>query len=252
MAVLEGRVAIVTGAGRGIGRGTAFALAKEGSALVLVDLDEETVSATGEDLRGLGAEVETLVGDVGSQALVDETVARAKDTFGRVDVLVNNAQAVTPGLLFEEHEDSDLEMNLGTGLWGTFRFMRACFPEMRERGGRIVNIASAAGTHGMAGFAAYAAAKEGIRGLTKVAATEWGPYGINVNAICPQAATEKALAYYESRPGLHQEQIEKRAIRRDGDPEGDIGRTIVFLAGPDSGFITGATIMVNGGANIMP
>jgi NAD(P)-dependent dehydrogenase (short-subunit alcohol dehydrogenase family) len=252
MGVLAGKTAIVTGAGRGVGHGIASALAKEGASLVVVDLLEEELKLTGEALRGVGAEVVTLVGDVGTQDVVDETIARAKAEFGHVDILVNNAQSSSPGLPFADHQDRDLEICLHSGVWATFRFMRACFPEMRDRGGRIVNIGSPAATHGKAGFAGYAAAKEAIRGLTKVGATEWGPCGITVNCICPSASTEASRAFFEAHPGYREALIAQTPMRRIGHVEDDIGRAIVFLAGPDAGFITGMTLMVNGGATIYP
>jgi NAD(P)-dependent dehydrogenase (short-subunit alcohol dehydrogenase family) len=252
MGVLDGKTAIVTGAAQGIGRGIALALAKEGASLVIVDLLEPELNAAAEALRSLGAAAATIVGDVGTQDVVDETVNRAKTEFGHLDILVNNAQSSRPGVAFVDHEDRDLEICLHSGVWATFRFMRACFREMQGRGGRIVNIGSPAATHGWSGFAGYAAAKEGIRGLTKVGATEWGPYGITVNCICPSAATEGAVAYYSAHPDFHDALIAGQAIRRDGHPETDIGRVVVFLAGPDAGFITGMTLMVNGGATVYP
>ena len=252
MGVLAGKTAIVTGAARGVGRGIASALAKEGASLVVVDVLERELKLSSEVLRGFGAGVATLVGDVGTQDVVDETMARAKAEFGHVDILVNNAQSSHPGLLFADHEDRDLEICLHSGVWATFRFMRACFPEMRGRGGRIVNIGSPAGTHGKQGFAGYAAAKEAIRGLTKVGATEWGPDGITVNCICPSASTEASRAFFETHPEYYEPLMAQTPMRREGHVENDIGRVVVFLAGPDAGFITGMTIMANGGATIYP
>jgi NAD(P)-dependent dehydrogenase (short-subunit alcohol dehydrogenase family) len=249
---LDGKVAIVTGAGRGIGRGITLALAKEGAAVVIVDRDAGSASSTAAELRQLGARSVAVVGDIASEADVRRAVASTVDAFGRIDILVNNAQGVSVGMPFEAHADADLELALSTGLWGTFRFMRACFPHLKERGGKIVNVGSSAGTHGFAGFAGYAAAKEGIRGLTKVAANEWGKHGINVNLICPQSATPASLAYFADRPEELRMRLSKRPIARDGDPEHDIGRTVLYLVGPDSDFVTGMTLMVNGGSSIMP
>ena len=252
MGVLTGRTAIVTGAARGIGRGIALALGKEGASLVLVDLREEQLAATARELSDISAPVETSAGDVSDQSVVDHTISLAKRAFGQVDILVNNAQVVEGGVLFADHQDRHLEMCLNSGLWGTFRFMRACYPEMKGRGGSIVNIASPSGTHGLTGNAGYAAAKEGIRGLTKVGATEWGPDGITVNCICPQAATDLSLEFWATRKEYHDRQVAERPMRRDGDPEADIGRLVVFLVGPDSTFITGMTMMANGGSTIYP
>jgi NAD(P)-dependent dehydrogenase (short-subunit alcohol dehydrogenase family) len=250
--VLDGRSGIVTGAGRGIGRGIARALAREGMDLVLVERDAATLSEAADEISDLGVKACRILGDVTDPDCATRAAEAAVDTFGRLDALVNNAQALHPNIPFEEHSDDDLDICLSTGVWGTFRFMRACFPALRAQGGAIVNMASSAGTHGLAGYAGYAAAKEAIRGLTKVAANEWGPHEIRVNAICPQATSPAAAAYFAEHPERQAAKVASRPIKRDGDPELDIGRTAVFLVGPDSRFITGMTLMVNCGLTITP
>lgn len=250
---LTGSAAIVTGAAQGIGLGIARALVSEGANVAAVDRDGALLAEAVADLRERGkGEAAGVEVDVANPAAAVTAVSAAVAAFGRVDVLVNNAQAMVSGVAFEDHDDAAFDLALSTGLWGTFRFMRECFPLLKQRGGSVVNIASSAGTHGLPGFAGYAAAKEGIRGLTKVAANEWGRYGIRVNALCPQASTPKADAYFEQHPDRHAAKIAQRPIQRDGDAERDIGRTVVFLAGPDSSFITGTTLMVNGGLTVMP
>lgn len=243
---------IVTGAARGIGRGIALAVGREGANVTLVDRDEQGIRAVSKELADIGASSCVVAGDVGDPDVVARAVTDTIHAFGRIDSLVNNAQAIRAGVPFEEHADEDLEIALASGLWGTFRFMRACFPALRVRGGSIVNMASSAGTHGLPGAAGYAAAKEGIRGLTKVAANEWGVHGIRVNAICPQAVTPVAQAYFEEHPERLAEKLAARPIKRDGHPENDIGRSVVYLIGPDSSFMTGMTLMINGGLTIMP
>ena len=252
MGMLAGQVAVVTGAGQGIGRGIARALAREGMHTVVVDRDGSSADATVAQLAELGTNGVRVVGDVSDPMLADRAVGVAVSTFGRLDALVNGAQAMRSGVPFEEHTDADFELAVSTGLWGAFRFMRAAFPHLREQGGSIVNIVSAAGTHGLPGFAGYAAAKEGIRGLTKVAANEWGPFEIRVNAISPQATSAAAETYFDAHPDRRAAKLALRPIKRDGDAEADIGRTVVFLLGPDSRYITGVTLMVNGGLTIMP
>ncbi len=171
----------------------------------------------------------------------------------RIDILVNNAQALRAEVAFEDHTDADFELAVRSGLWGTFHTMRAVFPAMRDQGGgRIVNLASSAGTHGRPGLAAYAAAKEGIRGLTKVAANEWGRHQICVNVICPSAGSPGAMAWAAEHPDLFEASLSAIPLGRLGDPVTDIGAAVVFLAGPGGSFITGQTLMVNGGATIMP
>jgi NAD(P)-dependent dehydrogenase (short-subunit alcohol dehydrogenase family) len=249
---LDGQVGIVTGAGQGIGRGISLALAREGMAVVLVDRDADAANSVAHELEGVGGRALAVPGDVREPDLADRTVERVLAAFGRIDALVNGAQGMRSGVPFEEHADADLELALSTGLWGTFRFMRACFEPLSVRGGAIVNIVSAGGTHGFPGLAGYAAAKEGIRGLTKVAANEWGVHQIRVNAIAPQAMSPTAAEFFAAHPERLQEKLAQRPIKRDGDAELDIGRTVVFLVGPDSGFITGVTLMVNGGLTLMP
>jgi NAD(P)-dependent dehydrogenase (short-subunit alcohol dehydrogenase family) len=249
---LDGLVGIVTGAGQGIGRGIALAMAKEGATVVVVDRDGAKADATAAELRALGTSSITVVGDVSDPELPDRTIETTLAELSRLDVLVNSAQAMRSGVPFEEHTDADFELAVSTGLWGAFRFMRASFAPLAARGGSIVNVVSSAGTHGLAGFAGYAAAKEGIRGLTKVAANEWGVHEIRVNAIAPQATSPTADAYFDAHPERRAAKLAQRPIKRDGDAEADIGRTVVFLAGPDSRFITGTTLMVNGGLTIMP
>jgi NAD(P)-dependent dehydrogenase (short-subunit alcohol dehydrogenase family) len=250
--VLDERVGIVTGAGQGIGRGISLALAREGMDLVLVDRDEHAAKAVADEVVDVGAKSLAVTGDVSEPELAAHTVERGLASFGRIDALVNSAQAMRVGVPFEQHTDADLDIALSTGLWGAFRFMRACFEPLAVRGGAIVNIVSSAGTHGLPGQAGYAAAKEGIRGLTKVAANEWGVHEIRVNALAPQAMSPTAAAFFADHPERLAAKLAQRPIKRDGDAELDIGRSVVFLVGPDSRFITGVTLMVNGGLTIMP
>lgn len=252
MGVLDGKVALVTGGAQGIGRGIVEAVAKEGAAVVLVDLDGDVAEAAASEVRRHGVACDAVGGDVGVQATADAAGELVERTHGHLELLVNCAQSMVSGVPFVEHTDEDFALALTSGLWGAFRFMRRSFPLLSVSGGSIVNIVSAAGTHGLPGFAGYAAAKEGIRGLTKVAANEWGHFGIRVNAISPQATTPKTEAYFQEHPERLAEKLAQRPIHRDGDAERDIGRTVVFLAGPDSSFITGVTLMVNGGLTIMP
>ena len=252
MGSLTGRVGVVTGGGQGIGRGIARALAREGMHVAVVDRDAQSADETVAQLAELGTPGLAVAGDVGDADLADRTIDATLAAYGRLDALVNGAQAMRNGVPFAEHTDADFDLAISTGLWGAFRFMRAAFVPLRERGGSIVNIVSSAGTHGLAGFAGYAAAKEGIRGLTKVAANEWGPFEIRVNAISPQATSAAAEEYFDAHPERRDAKVAMRPIKRDGDAEADIGRTVVFLVGPDSRYITGVTLMVNGGLTIMP
>jgi NAD(P)-dependent dehydrogenase (short-subunit alcohol dehydrogenase family) len=250
MGALEGRAAIVSGGGDGIGRGIVLALAREGMDVVVVDRFQEPAQVVADEVAVAGSKAAVLVGDVREADLADRAVALAMERFGRLDGLVNGAQGSRSGVPFEKQTDEDFDLALSTGLWGTFRFMRASFEPLKARGGAIVNIVSGAGINGFAGFAAYAAAKEGMRGLTKVAAREWGVHGIRVNAIAPNATSPAARAYLDANPEERDRQIAGRAIKREGDAERDAGRTVAFLMGDDSSFITGSTVFVNGGLTI--
>ncbi|MEZ4332455.1 MAG: glucose 1-dehydrogenase [Myxococcota bacterium] len=251
MGKLDGRVAIVTGGGQGIGRGVALVLAREGADVVVVDMNPETAGRTAAEVEGLGRRALAVPTDVRRRREVEACVAAAEQAFGRIDALVNCAQIQRQQVAFEDTTDDDMDVVLGSGLMGTFYFMQACFPAMRRRGGKIVNVASAAGLVGYKGWASYAVAKEGIRALTKVAANEWGQHKINVNAICPLSLTPSMKEWHTNNPELSKIMIDSIPLGRVGDPEQDIGRAVAFLAGPDSDFITGATLMVDGGQTIL-
>lgn len=251
MGKLDGRLAIVTGAGQGIGRAVALELARDGADVVVVDMNPETASRTAREVEAMGRRALAVPTDVRRRKDVEACVAAAEKAFERVDILVNCAQIQRQQVAFEDTTDDDMDVVLGSGLMGTFYFMQSCFPALRRRGGKIINVASAAGLVGYRGWASYAVAKEGIRALTKVAANEWGPHKINVNAICPLALTPSSKEWQANNPELAKIMIDSIPLGRIGDPEKDIARAVVFLAGPDSDFITGMTMMVDGGQTIL-
>src|SRR5579859_1913279 len=201
MSALKDRVAIITGGGQGLGLGIAIALASEGANLVLTGRTETKLRKAETMLKEHGVQVLVVPGDTRKRADADKTVALAIEHFGRIDVLVNNAQSSTPGVPLEAVTDENWCETLESGLYGTLYFMQAVLPHMKQQGsGRIVNFASRTGIEGTQGFAPYAAAKEGIRALSRVAAREWGPFGITVNVVCPAALTPAAAAYLEANP----------------------------------------------------
>ncbi len=251
MGKLDGRVAIVTGAGQGIGRGVALELARDGADVVAVDMASETASRTAGEVEAIGRRSLAVPTDVRFRDRVEACVAETEQRFGRLDVLVNCAQIQRQQIGFEDTTDDDMEAVLGSGLMGTFYFMQTCFPLLRRRGGKIVNVASAAGLVGYAGWASYAVAKEGIRALTKVAANEWGRHEINVNAICPLSLTPSMQEWHTNNPELSKIMLDSIPLGRIGDAEQDIGRAVAFLAGPDSDYVTGTTTMVDGGQTIL-
>jgi len=247
MGKLDGKVAIVTGAGQGIGRGVALALAKEGVPVVVADIREAACQTTANEIKAIGARALPVTCDVSRRDQVKAVVAAAVKEFGTVDILVNVAQAMRNDVPFQDTTDEDMQLALGTGLMGTFYFMQECFPYMKDHGGKIINFASAAGLEGHNNWTAYAAAKEGIRALTRVACHEWGKFKINVNVVCPMAGSPHLIEWGKANPGMLDLIVAMIPLHRMGDCEKDIGRAVVFLASPDSDYITGQTLMVDGG-----
>ncbi len=247
MGRLDGKVAIVTGAGQGIGRGLALALAKEGASVVLADLQADACRQTAREIDAVGGRALPLTCDVSRRDQVKAVVAAAVRDFGTVDILVNVAQAMRKDVLFQDTTDDDMGLALGSGLMGTFYFMQECFPYLKLHGGKIVNFASSAGLEGQWGWTAYAAAKEGIRAITRVACHEWARYKINVNVICPLASSPNIEEWSRANPQVVKHLLAAVPMRRFGDCEKDIGRAVVFLSCSDSDFITGQTLMVDGG-----
>jgi NAD(P)-dependent dehydrogenase (short-subunit alcohol dehydrogenase family) len=192
-----------------------------------------------------------VVGDTRQRASAVNTVAKAIERFGRIDILINNAQSSTPGIALESIDDATIALTVESGLLGTLYHMQAVFPHMSRNGGSIVNFGSREGIFGGVGFGIYAATKEGIRGLSRSAAREWGKHGIRVNVVCPAALTPPAVAYLSTHPD--EEAMYKRDISlgRFGDSLEDIAPVAVFLASADSRYVTGQTINADGGQQML-
>ena len=256
MGRLDGKVVFLTGGGGAIARGMIAALGREGAAIAIAELHAERAgeaakAAASQGIRALGLEV-----DVRRRDQVDAAVARTVDELGGVHVLINNATGVTmeaTNLPFVDHDEATFDRILAVDVKGTVACMQACFPHFERQGhGKVINFSSGAGTERMAGFAAYAAAKEGVRAITGVAAREWGPLGINVNVVCPSAMTDGLQHFIDTHPdpSYREQVIGDRPIRRLGDTELDIGRVVVFLASEESDYLTGHTFWVDGGGSI--
>ena len=247
---LAGKVAIVTGAGQGVGRGIALALAGAGCSIVACGRTLAKCEDTAALIAQRGQTALAIRCDVGVKADVDACVDATVERFGRVDVLVNNAQTVRLGSVLDITED-DMSVVYDTGPVGALRFMQACFPSLRESGGCVINLASGSGLQPQPGQAPYAAAKEGMRALTRIAASEWGVHGVRVNAICPFAASPAMDAWRQAVPDEYEQALQNVYLRRIGDCEHDIGPAVVFLAGDEARYITGATLMIDGGQNYL-
>ena len=243
---LAGRVAIVTGAGQGIGAGIAAALAKEGASVVLAGRTLSKVQAKADALSALGLSVLAVQADVTVRADVDRMVAETVAAFGRLDALVNNAQDSTKKRLVEITDD-DVELAWRTGPLASLYCMQAALPYLRESHGCVVNLGSSTAITGDATFGTYAMAKEAIRALTRVAATEWGRDGIRVNTICPAAMSESAKQWSEEHPEAFAKVLKDIPLRRMGDPETDIGRAVVALVSDDLSYLTASTLILEGG-----
>jgi NAD(P)-dependent dehydrogenase (short-subunit alcohol dehydrogenase family) len=246
---VDGRVVVVTGAGQGIGRGIALHMGRNGASVVVAEWKKHRAQSTVEELKALGVPALTAVCDVNSKEQIEAMVAQTIDRFGRIDALVNNAQTFRPQAPLATVGEEDVDVFYESGVKGTLWGMQAVYPHMKEAGwGRIVNFASAAGVTGMPGYGAYNASKEAIRALTRTAAREWGRDGIVVNCICPGAASKRGKEAAARDDEAHRDFMRDHPIGRQGDPEDDIAPVVQFLCSDAARYLTGQTLMVDGGA----
>ena len=253
MKKLENNVTIITGGGKGIGFGLAQAFAAEGSDLAITGRTESRLLEAKERLEAeFGIKVLPIVADGADEDAIRNVVAKTIETFGKINTLVNNAQVSRSGLPLVDHTREDLDLAIYSGLYAAFFYMRECFPYLKETKGSVINFASGAGLFGKLGQASYAAAKEGIRGMSRVAAAEWGPDGVRVNVVCPLAMTESLREWKENYPELFEKTIQGIPLGRFADPRNDIGRVCVFLASDDASYVTGETITLQGGSGLRP
>lgn len=266
MGHLTGKVAIITGAGYAalsdggcgsIGYGIATAYAKEGANLVITGRNMAKLNRAKEELEAkYGIRVLALSADIAADndndAVAKGVVDAAISEFGRIDVLINNAQASASGVRLEEHTKEQFDLALYSGLYASFHYMKACYPYLKREGGTVINFASGAGLFGNYGQGSYAAAKEGIRGLSRVAATEWAKDNITVNVICPIAWTAQLEQFKNAYPEAFAANVKTPPAGRFGDPEQDIGRVCVQLAHPDFKYLTGETLTLEGGMGLRP
>lgn len=243
---LEGRVALVTGAGAGIGAGVARRFADEGARVVVAELDEASGRAVADEVGGTFVAV-----DVADREQVEGAVAAVVATYGAIDVLVNNAWGGGGIGRVERKTDDAVSAAIAVGYYGPFWAMRAAFPHMKERGwGRVVNMCSLNGVNAHVGSLEYNAAKEALRALTRTAAREWAPTGVTVNALCPAAKSQAFLRAIGDYPELEAMADAANPMGRMGDPYDDIAPVAVFLASDGSRYLTGNTLFVDGGGHI--
>ncbi len=269
---LSGRVALVTGGSRGLGRADALALARAGADVVIADIqvesDESTetaerygvlaqvakaqgivyTEATAQEIQGMGRRAAAIKCDVTDREQVGETVARVVEEFGSVDILINNAGTLDHAAQFLDQSPELWERDLRVNLTGGFNCAQAVWPHMRERGfGRIVNMASVAGTLGGFGQASYSTTKAGILGLTRTLAMEGGRHGITCNAIVPGVIGTEAFGFANAAMN---DRIKARTVfKREGEPD-DIANAICFLCSDLASYITGVELNVSGGVEL--
>lgn len=250
---LNGNVTIITGGGKGIGYGLAEAFAEEGSNLVITGRTEARLIKAKHELEDrYGIEVLPIVADGADEEAIKSVVSQTVEKFSKINTLVNNAQVSKSGLSLVDHTREDFDLAIYSGLYATFFYMKECFPYLEKTHGSVINFASGAGLFGKLGQASYAAAKEGIRGLSRVAASEWGPYEVRVNVVCPLAMTESLQQWKAEYPELYEKTIHGIPLGHFADPKDDIGRVCVFLASEDAHFVTGETITLQGGSGLRP
>lgn len=252
MGRLDGKTAIITGAGQGIGRGIARRFAAEGAAVVIAERDATSgrtaVEEIERDFRAPALFLRTDVTDKAQvTAMVDATVVR----FGRIDILVNNAWGGGSFCRLEQKRDADLQGAFQVAVFGAFWAMQAVFPHMRRAGGgRIITLCSLNGVNAHMYTAEYNSAKEALRALTRTAAREWARHNILANIICPAAVSAAYEAFRAFDPDNAAALLKQNPMGRMGDPERDIGGVALFLASDDAGYVTGNTIYADGGSHI--
>jgi 3-oxoacyl-[acyl-carrier protein] reductase len=251
---LDQRVALVTGAGNGIGRAIALRLATEGAAVVVNDIEAEACSETARAIEAAGGRAASAPGNVTDPAATDAVVAAAQDSFGTLDILVNNA-GVTRDAPLHRMSDDDWRLVQEVALWGSFYMCRSALPLLRgaresppQHHRKVVNMSSSVGIYGAPGTANYSAAKAGVIGLTKALSREWARHRINVNAVAPGLITGTQLT--AGKPPELIARVEAQVpLGRAGTPE-DVAGAVAFLSSVDSDYITGQVLELHGGLEI--
>ncbi|MBF4995033.1 SDR family oxidoreductase [Arthrobacter gandavensis] len=241
---LKNKTAIVTGGAGGIGRGIVRRFLAEGARVAVVDIDQHQGDQLLADLDG---EVIFLAKDISVEENAAAIVAETVERFGGLDILVNNAHASKQASILETTREI-WELSFNTGTMATFHLMRAAYPELKKTRGSIINFASGAGMKGLPNQVAYSAAKEAIRAITRTAATEWAADGIRVNVVSPVAFTPGIVQWSKAFPDAYQEVLDGIPLGRLGDPETDIAPVVAFLASDNARYMTGQTLMADGGS----
>jgi len=251
--MLHGSTVLITGASQGVGRGLALAAGAAGAAVVVTARNVEAAESVAGEIRDRGGQAASCRVDVVDRAQVQGAVALALSRFGHLDAVVHNATSRFSGrgALLENVTDEDWDDQVAVGLRGAFMLGQAAFAALKESRGSFTILVSNAGIEGSLPLPVYSAVKGAQRALAKSLAREWGPEGIRVNALAPVAMTPAMEDFFAAQPKMRAYIEFGAALRRVGDPEADIGPALNFLIGDDSQFITGQTLLVNGGATMV-
>lgn len=243
---LEGKVAVVTGAGQGLGRAYALEFAKQGANVVVNDVNMDNANKVVKEIEGMGRKAIAVKAGVDSREEAQNLIDTAIEKFGKVDILVNNA-GITRTAMLHRMTKEEWDQVISVNLTGVFNCIRAVAPHMMERKyGKIVNVTSVAGVRGTMGQINYGAAKAGVIGLTKSAARELAKYGINVNAVAPGVIETAMTEVIRTNPKFREKFISEIPLGRFGQPE-DVALVAAFLASDDARYVTGQVLMVDGG-----
>lgn len=245
---LNGKIALITGGGQGVGRGIALAMARRGADIAMMGRKQSPLDATAAEIEALGRRTFAMTGNVRNPADLTALVERTTAALGGVDILVNNAQEVPLGALLDV-EDEAFVGGFESGPLAALRLMKLVQPIMKERGGGVIFnlVSSAAVRWNMAGFGAYGAVKQAMRNLTRAAAAEWGADNIRALNIAPHAMSEGLTRWIENRPEEAAAFFKTIPLGRVGDCEEDIGRAVAMLASDDARYLTGVTVPLDGG-----
>jgi NAD(P)-dependent dehydrogenase (short-subunit alcohol dehydrogenase family) len=249
MGILDGQVAIVTGAGQGVGRGIALAVATEGAKVAVLGRTVSKCEAVAAEIAARGGEAIALACDVEHRDQIEHAVAHTIEQWGRLDLLVNNAHTKVYRSI-RNMTDNDMQAMWQSGPLASFRFMQVSLAHLRESKGCVINMGSGSGILPHPAMSGYAMTKEAVRTLARVGAVEWGRYGIRVNSICPLAVSP-GTAEFDDATAAVDDVTSRIPLGHWGDAEADIGRGVVYLAGPDGRYITGTTLMIDGGFNYL-
>jgi 3-oxoacyl-[acyl-carrier protein] reductase len=251
--MLTGKAVVITGAAQGVGRGLALAAGKAGASVAVTARKLEAAESVADEIRTRGGAAFACRCDATIRGELEDAVRTTLARFGRLDAVVHNATSRFSGrgVALETVTDEDWDDQVAVGLRGTYLCAQASFAALKHSKGTLVVLTSNAGIEGSLPLPVYSAIKGAQRALVKSLAREWGPDGVRVNALAPVAMTPAMESFFEAQPKMRNYIEFGAALRRIGDAEADIGRALNFLIGDESGFITGQTLLVNGGATMV-